>query len=116
MKLKAYLLSLMLKSKHIVEIRLRVKDFPELRKYAEHLEKSCKPFSRDLSVIPIWEIEATDGFWGKVFKIVGFVYSRDERAFIFNDSDEKGELINLDGDAVTRAWKFYKALEEHGWL
>jgi len=115
MKLKAYLLSLMLRDKNIVELRLRVEDFPELKRYAEHLEKSCNPFSRDPSVIPIWEIEATDLFWGEVFKIVGFIYSRGERAFIFKDSD-KLELINQDGDAVERAWKFYKALEEHGWL
>ena len=118
-KLKVYILACALKNDPVV---LRVKDFPELKRYAEHLEEEyrkrdyCLKTQDGCYVLPFWEIEAIDEFWHGIYSKfggLGFAYDLEKRAFRFLEGRGLGFPPSC---PALRALRFYEVLKEQGYL
>ena len=106
-KLKAFILA---KSFEDEDVILYVKDFPELERYAKHLEEAARrKFNITEGTLPMFVIEQIDLFWlGEFVRYgsLGFCYDMERRAFIF-----------LYGKApAVRAMLFCEVLERNGYL
>ena len=106
-RLKAFILAKSLKGEDII---LYVKEFPELEKYAKHLEETArKKFAITEGTLPMFMIEEIDWFWlGEFVEYgrLGFCYDMEKRAFMFL----------YEGTQGIRALRFCHILRKNSYL